>query len=66
MSAVGDLNEWLIGEGRLLSDGAAIGAGYARRLVAAGVPLSRVRIGQRLANPLLSAWGIIWTPEGNL
>ena len=63
MSAVGDLNEWLIGEGRLLSDGVAIGAGYARRLVAAGVPLSRVRIGQRLANPLLSAWGIIWTPE---
>ena len=63
MFATDDLNNWLIGEGRLLSDGVAIGAGYAHRLVAAGVPLTRVRIGQRLANPLLSAWGVIWTPE---
>ena len=63
MSMAKDLNDWLIGEGRLLSDGVAITAGYAHRLVAAGVPLARVRIGQRLANPLLSAWGVIWTPE---
>ena len=63
MSAADELNEWLVGEGRLLSDGVAIAAGYARRLVAAGVPLTRVRIGQHLANPLLSAWGVIWTPE---
>ena len=27
------------------------------------MPLSRARFAQRLANPLLSAWGIIWTPE---
>ena len=63
MSMAKDLNDWLIDEGRLLSDGVAITAGYAHRLVAAGVPLTRVRIGQRLANPLLSAWGVIWTPE---
>ena len=63
MSMAKDLNDWLIGEGRLLSDGVAITDGYAHRLVAAGVPLTRVRIGQRLANPLLSAWGVIWTPE---
>ncbi len=64
MSTADELSEWLIGEGRLLSDGVAIGEGYACRLVAAGVPLARVRIGQRLANPLLSAWGVIWTPGG--
>jgi len=43
--------------------GLAIGESYARRLVAAGVPFTRVRIGQRLANPLLSARGVIRTPE---
>ena len=63
MSAADDLSEWLIGPGRLSGDGVAIGEGYARRLVAAGVPLSRARFGQRLANPLLSAWGVIWTPR---
>ena len=63
MSTTDDLKNWLIGEGRLLSDGIAIGAGYAHRLVTAGVPLTRLRIGQRLANPLLSAWGVLWTPE---
>ena len=63
LSAADELNGWLIGEGRLLSDGVAIGEGYARRLVAAGAPLARVRIGQHLANPLLSAWGVLWTPE---
>ncbi len=63
MSPTDELNEWLIGPGRLSGDGVAIGEGYARRLVAAGVPLSRARFGQRLANPLLSAWGVIWTPR---
>lgn len=33
-------------------------------LVKADVPLWRVNIGQRFANPLLIAWGIVWTPEG--
>ena len=63
MSAADELNEWLIGPGRLSGDGVTIGEGYARRLAAAGVPLSRARFGQRLANPLLSAWGVIWTPR---
>ena len=63
MSADDDLKDWLIGPGRLSGDGVAIAEGYVRRLAAAGVPLSRARFAQRLANPLLSAWGIIWTPE---
>ena len=63
MSADDELKDWLIGPGRLSGDGVAIAEGCARRLAAAGVPLSRARFAQRLANPLLSAWGIIWTPE---
>ena len=55
-----DLAEWLIGEGRLLGDGIAIAEGFAERLIAAGVPLLRLRIAQRVANPLLAAWGVIW------
>jgi len=29
-------------------------------MLSAGVPLWRVRVGQRLANPLIGAWGVIW------
>lgn len=35
--------------------------GLIGRLVDAGIPLLRVRIGQRVANPMISGWGIIWT-----
>ncbi|WP_244622644.1 adenylate/guanylate cyclase domain-containing protein [Microvirga brassicacearum] len=28
-----------------------------------GVPLHRLRIGMRVDNPLLTAWGIVWMPE---
>ena len=55
-----DIADWLIGEGRLLGDGVAIAEGFADRLIASGVPLLRLRIAQRLANPLLAAWGVIW------
>lgn len=54
---------WLIGTGRQLGDPVQIVEGYCTRLRALGVPLSRVRVGQSYANPLLSAWGIVWTPE---
>ena len=33
-------------------------------MIDAGVPLWRVNIGQRFANPLLIAWGVVWTPDG--
>ena len=61
--AVAEITSWLVSEGRLLGDGVAIVEGFADRLVAAGVPLSRVRVAQRLANPLLASWGRIWTAE---
>lgn len=55
-----NITSWLVGEGRLLGDGVAIAEGLAERLVASGVPLLRMRIAQRFANPLLAAWGVIW------
>lgn len=61
-----DLTNWLISEGRMLGDGEAVVKEYSERLVAAGVPLSRVNIAQRFANPLLVAWGVIWTPDGTV
>ncbi len=55
---------WLIGTGRQLGDPVQIVEGCCTRLRDLGVPLSRVRVGQSYANPLLSAWGIVWTPQG--
>ncbi|SLN35076.1 Adenylate cyclase 1 [Falsiruegeria litorea R37] len=58
-----DLNRWLISDGRLLGDEIAIVRGYCQALVDMGVPLARVRVAQQYSNPILSAWGIIWTPQ---
>lgn len=62
MSEIDQLNHWLISEGRLLGDEVEIVKGYCQGLVRLGVPLARARIAQNYSNPLLSAWGIIWTP----
>jgi adenylate cyclase len=57
--------DWLIGEGRLIGQPRPLIEGFCRRLVAAGIPVWRLRAGQRLANPLLSAWGVVWTRDGS-
>ena len=48
---------WLIDEARLTAAPLDLIEGFCRRLVDRGVPLWRLRVGQRLANPLASAWG---------
>ncbi len=63
MAETDHLNHWLISDGRLLGDERLIVKGYCEGLIALGVPLARARIAQNYSNPLLSAWGIIWTPE---
>ncbi|MTI02846.1 adenylate/guanylate cyclase domain-containing protein [Roseibium sp. RKSG952] len=63
MSEIDHLNHWLISKGRLLGDEVKIVKSYCEGLEKLGVPLSRARIAQNYSNPLLSAWGIIWTPE---
>jgi adenylate cyclase len=52
---------WLIADGRLSPDPVRLVAGFCERLTQRGVPLWRLRAGQRLANPLAAAWGVIWT-----
>lgn len=64
MRDANELNNWLISQGRMLGDETEIVLRYCEGLQQLGVPLSRVRIGQNYSNPLLSAWGIIWTPDG--
>jgi adenylate cyclase len=55
-----DFATWLVGTARVALTPAEIVAQSCERLVAAGIPLWRVRVGQRLANPLIGAWGVIW------
>ncbi|MBO1908841.1 adenylate/guanylate cyclase domain-containing protein [Microvirga sp. 3-52] len=57
------LAAWLIGPARLSGDAQAVTSGLAERMVSIGIPLHRLRIAMRVDNPLLTAWGIIWSPE---
>jgi adenylate cyclase len=55
-----DFTSWLVGAARVTLTPVEIVAQSCDRLTAAGLPLWRVRLGQRLANPLIGAWGVIW------
>ena len=63
MDAIAKLTDWMITEGRRSGDPVKVVSRLCTELIDAGVPLWRVNIGQRFANPLLIAWGVIWTPE---
>ena len=52
---------WLIADARLSLDPVGLIEAFCEQLTERGVPLGRLRAGQRLANPLASAWGVIWT-----
>ena len=56
-----DISRWLIANARLSLDPMGLIEAFCERLAQHGVPLWRLRAGQRLANPLASAWGVIWT-----
>jgi hypothetical protein len=60
-----EIARWLIGEARVTCTPLELIDGFCRRLVERAVPLWRLRAGQRLANPLASAWGVIWTRDGS-
>jgi adenylate cyclase len=60
LPSVLDLARWLAGPARTALAPADIVAEYCERLLAAGVPLWRVRVGQRLANSLIGVWGVKW------
>ena len=62
-SSVAGIAAWLVGPARKNLRPDAIVKGLVDRLVATGIPLWRVRIGQRVANPLIAAWGAVWSRE---
>jgi adenylate cyclase len=59
------ISSWLIGPARRSLSPKEIVAGLASRLLDAGIPLWRVRIGQRAANPMIGAWGASWLRGGD-
>ena len=61
--SITELNNWMINTGRRSDDPVKVVSYFCSTLVGLGVPLWRVNIGQRFANPLLIAWGVIWTPD---
>ncbi|KIC19031.1 guanylate cyclase [Leisingera sp. ANG-DT] len=63
MDAMDALSRWMMTEGRCCGDPVKVVSHFCTTLIEAGVPLWRVNIGQRFANPLLIAWGVVWTPE---
>lgn len=56
------ITEWLIDEGRFLSDNAAILGELCDRLVAAGLPLDRVSLHLRALHPRYRGVSRIWKP----
>ncbi len=63
MEHLAKLTDWMIKEGRCSGDPVKVVSHFCASLIEAGVPLWRVNIGQRFANPLLIAWGVVWKPE---
>ncbi len=63
-AALAAIADWLIGQARLQLAPLALIDGFCRRLLELGVPLWRLRAGQAIANPLASAWGVVWTRDG--
>lgn len=63
MDTIANLTHWMITEGRRSGDPEKVVSHFCATLIDAGVPLWRVNIGQRFANPLLIAWGVVWTPD---
>ncbi|MDJ0614494.1 MAG: adenylate/guanylate cyclase domain-containing protein [Rhizobiaceae bacterium] len=60
---ISTLSDWLITEARFVTDGVTLVEQLGNRLTDLGVPVWRLRVAQRFANPLLSAWGVIWRPN---
>lgn len=57
------ITRWLIGPARRDLKVEDILTGLVERLAAGGVRLTRARVGQRVANPLIGACGVLWTAD---
>jgi adenylate cyclase len=58
--AVGPVIDWLLREGRLNADPVALVDGLSARLLEAGAPLWRLRLGLFTIHPQVAAWAYVW------
>jgi adenylate cyclase len=56
--------DWLLDEGRFLADGDAFTAELGERLLAAGAPITRLRLSTRILHPLYTGWSAVWEADG--
>ena len=61
---VGPVIDWLLREGRLTRDPAALVDGLASQLLDAGAPLWRLRLGLFTIHPQVAAWAYVWKHGG--
>jgi len=54
---------WLFHEGRLTADPREFVEALGRRLIEAGAPLWRLRIGCRTIHPQIAAWSLVWATD---
>jgi len=64
--AVAPVIDWLLDKGRFLADGNDFVEELARRLVAEGAPVSRVRLSARTLHPLYTGWSSVWSADGRV
>ncbi len=60
------ITDWMLREGRFLSDGNKFLAELGERLVAAGAPVSRLRLSARMLHPLYTGWTSVWEANGTV
>ncbi len=56
---------WLLGPARDLTDPKDVLSGVIDRLVEAGAPVARMRVGVGTLNPQVVAWAVIWADDGD-
>ena len=59
-----DVKDWIIKEGRLLENPLDFITLLCDKILEAGIPISRLRIGFRTIHPQIDIWAFTWTDEG--
>lgn len=58
-----DLTGWIVGAGLRGASEQELVCGACERLVAAGVPLTRVNVGLDTLHPIIEGWTVLWTRD---
>ncbi|MEH6475779.1 MAG: adenylate/guanylate cyclase domain-containing protein [Sneathiella sp.] len=55
------VKNWILGDGRLISDALEFIEQFADKLQQAGIPVSRLRVGFQTIHPQLDVWAYVWS-----